>query len=78
MLDCSSPIKLGDQSSLFNAAFSMARRSMIADIALTSSLQRGQSQTPPMMTVGQLEDPAKPCYPTVSGRAVAGQRFFAM
>ena len=37
MLDSSSPIKLGDRASLFKAAFSMAHRNMIADIALTSA-----------------------------------------
>jgi hypothetical protein len=37
MLDSSSPIKLGERASVFKAAFSMAHRNMIADIALTSA-----------------------------------------
>ena len=78
MLDCSSPIKLGDRPSLFNAAFSMAQRSMIADIALTSWPRRGQTSTTLEITAGQLGNPAKPCYPPVSGRAVAGPYFLAM
>jgi hypothetical protein len=36
MPDCSSLLKLGERATAFKAAFSMAQRSIIADIALTS------------------------------------------